>query len=75
MEAEIRDKPAFANIHVRLQPGESIVAESDAMASMTSDIEMSTRWNGGFFKAILRRVFGGESLFVNEFTTQSGGRS
>lgn len=73
MEAEIRDKPSFAHIHVQLNPGESIIAESDAMASMTSDIQMSTRWNGGFFKAILRRIFGGESLFVNEFTTSTGG--
>lgn len=73
MEAEIRDKPSFAHIHVQLNPGESIIAESDAMASMSSDIQMSTRWNGGFFQAVLRRVFGGESLFVNEFTTSTGG--
>ncbi|HSG70350.1 MAG TPA: TIGR00266 family protein [Planctomycetaceae bacterium] len=73
MEAEIRDKPSFAHIHVQLNPGESIIAESDAMASMSSDIQMSTRWNGGFFQAVLRRIFGGESLFVNEFTTSTGG--
>ncbi len=73
MEAEIADKPSFAHIRVKLDPGDSIVAEADAMASMSSDIEMSTRWNGGFCSAILRRVFGGESLFVNEFTTRTGG--
>ncbi len=73
MEATIRDKPSFANILIKLQAGESVIAEADAMASMTSDIEMSTRWNGGFFKAILRRLFGGESLFVNEFSTASAG--
>lgn len=73
MEAEVRDKPAFAHIYVKLAPGESIVAEADAMASMSSDIEMSTRWNGGFFRAVLKRIFGGESLFVNEFSTPTGG--
>jgi len=52
MEAEVRDKPAFANIRAELKSGDSIIAESDAMASMSSTIEMSTRWNGGFFSAI-----------------------
>jgi len=73
MEAEISDKPSFAHLRVSLDTGESIIAEADAMASMSSDIEMTTRWNGGFFGAIMRRIFGGESLFVNEFTTKSGG--
>lgn len=73
MEAEVRDKPAFANIRAELKAGDSIIAESDAMASMSSTIDMSTRWNGGFFSALGRKFFGGESLFVNEFTTASSG--
>lgn len=73
MQAEVRDKPAFANIHVRLEPGESIIAEADAMASMSSNIEMNTKWSGGPFQAILKRIFGGESLFINTFTTDQGG--
>jgi len=40
---------------------------------MDADIESSARFNGGFFPAIARRLFGKESLFVNEFTaTRSG---
>ena len=31
MEAEIKDGPAFAYVDVRLAPGESILAEPDAM--------------------------------------------
>jgi len=73
MKVEVRDKPAFANIRAELNAGDSIIAESDAMASMSSTIEMSTRWNGGFFNAVTRRFFGGESLFVNEFTTNGSG--
>ena len=73
MHTEIRDKPSFANILVRLEAGDQIVAEADAMASMSSTIEMSTKWNGGFIKAVLRRVFGGESMFVNTFTTATSG--
>jgi uncharacterized protein (TIGR00266 family) len=73
MEIQIRNRPSFANLLVRLARGERIVAESDAMASMSSSISLQTRWNGGFWRAVLRRVFGGESLFVNEFTTDSQG--
>ncbi len=73
MHAEIRDRPAFANIHLKLEPGDQIVAEADAMASMSATIDISTKWSGGFIKAVLKRVFGGESMFVNTFTTQSGG--
>jgi len=68
METEIRDQPAFANILVKLSTGDRIVAESDAMASMSANVQMSTRWNGGVITAVGKRVFGGESLFVNEFT-------
>ncbi|MCA9582491.1 MAG: TIGR00266 family protein [Myxococcales bacterium] len=72
MQVDIRYKPAFATIFVTLMTGESIVAESDAMASMSSETKMRTRFNGGFFRAILKRFFGGESLFVNEFFCPAG---
>ncbi|TWT75378.1 TIGR00266 family protein [Allorhodopirellula solitaria] len=73
MQAEIHDRPSFANIRVHLEPGEEIVAEADAMASMSSSIEMKTQWSGGFVNGILKRLFGGESMFVNRFSTPSGG--
>ena len=73
MQIEIRSRPSFANMLVRLAQGDRIVAESDAMASMSSSITLRTRWNGGFFGALLRRFLGGESLFVNEFSTSTGG--
>jgi uncharacterized protein (TIGR00266 family) len=73
MEVEIRDRPAFAHLRVRLSGGERIVAEAGAMASMESSIEMSTRWNGGPLAGIARRLAGGESMFVNEFQAMNGG--
>jgi uncharacterized protein (TIGR00266 family) len=73
MDAEIRNKPSFANVLVKLSAGESIVAEADAMASMSSTINIKTKWSGGPMKAILRRIFGGESMFVNVFSTDSAG--
>ncbi len=73
MEAEVRNRPSFANIHVQLNPGDRIIAEADAMASMSSSISMSTKFNGGAVQAVVKRVFGSESLFVNEFTANSPG--
>src|SRR5262244_2149488 len=68
MKAEIRYRPSFAAIFLCLNPGEKVIAESDAMASMSTHVRMRTRFNGGFFTAILRRLLGQESLFVNEFS-------
>jgi len=73
MEVTIRNAPSFANLLVNLNPGESIIAEADAMASMSSGVEMTTRWNGGAVRAIGKRIFGSESLFVNEFKTTTPG--
>ena len=68
MQVEISDRPSFANLRVQLGPGDRIVAEADAMASMGSDVQMTTRWNGGPINGVLRRVLGSESMFVNEFS-------
>ncbi|ANV87232.1 TIGR00266 family protein [Picosynechococcus sp. PCC 7117] len=71
MKYEIRYKPAFACLFVTLEPGEQVTAESGAMVSMDAGISMKTEFSGGFFPAILRRLFGGESLFVNVYRNTS----
>ena len=71
MKTQIDGAPAFAHLQVTLAPGEAIVAESDAMASMSADLTMRTQLNGGLFGAIARRVFGGESIFINRFHNTS----
>jgi uncharacterized protein (TIGR00266 family) len=73
MESKIRNRPAFANIHITLNAGDEIVAEADAMASMSTSITMTTRWSGGVMKGIAKRIFGGESMFVNVFRAEEEG--
>ncbi len=68
MHTEIIGSPSFAYINVNLETGESIIAESGAMASMAADLDMEACTNGGFFPALMKKVFGGESFFINEFT-------
>lgn len=67
MKTQINGSPCFAHIHVTLEPGEKIIAESDAMTSMSAELDMKAKSNGGFFSAIFLRFFGGESFFVNHF--------
>jgi len=67
VDCKIRYKPAFAAIFVTLQPGESITAEAGAMTSADGRIDMTTEFSGGVFAALLKKFFGGESLFVNTF--------
>jgi uncharacterized protein (TIGR00266 family) len=67
MNVKIEAKPAFAYLDVELAPGETIIAESDAMATMSSDLDMNAKFNGGFFQGLTKKFLGGESLFVNHF--------
>jgi uncharacterized protein (TIGR00266 family) len=68
---KIRYKPSFAAIFVTLAPGESITAEAGAMTSMDGQLSMKTEFSGGFFSALMKKFFGGESLFVNRFINQT----
>ena len=71
MKCEVKYKPAFATIFITLEPGDKITAEAGAMASMDSKITMKTEFSGGFFPALMRKFFGGESLFVNVFSNET----
>ncbi len=71
MKTEIKGAPAFAYIDVVLGPGEEIVAESDAMSSMSADLDMDAKFNGGFLSGLAKKFLGGESLFVNHFKNKS----
>jgi len=71
MKAQIEGAPAFAHIQLLLAPNESVMAESDAMASMDAAIEMRTQLNGGIFGALMRKIFGGESIFINRFVNKT----
>ena len=71
MQSSIEGGPSFSHIHVDLEPGESVRAEADAMSSMSADLDMVARFNGGFFSGLMKKFLGGESLFVNDFINQT----
>ena len=71
MKTEIKGSPSFGYIDVQLSPGECIYAESDAMTSMSADLDMSVQFNGGFISAIMKRVLGNESFFLSRFSNNT----
>jgi uncharacterized protein (TIGR00266 family) len=73
MHYEIKSSPDFAMIDCRLDKGDSIVAESGAMVSMSMNIKMKTEARGGILAAAKRKLLGGESLFQNTFTAEADG--
>ncbi|WP_072620918.1 TIGR00266 family protein [Spirulina major] len=66
---DIEHSPAYAALVLTLQANQSIVVEASAMAAMDSCITMATKVRGGMMQGI-KRMVGGESIFMNEFTAQ-----
>lgn len=73
MRISVEGRPDFAMARVELGGGETIVAESGSMVAKTSAIDIETSTRGGILAAAKRSVLGGESFFINKFSTQSGG--
>ncbi|WP_136667178.1 TIGR00266 family protein [Flavobacterium sp. H122] len=71
MRIKTEGKPAFAYVKVELEPGETIIAESDAMSSMSAELDLKAKFNGGFFIGLAKKYLGGESLFVNHYTNNT----
>ena len=73
MNFTIDGNPDYGQIRVQISPGETFIAESGAMAWMDSGLGVKARLLGGFLPALIRKVTGGESLFVGEYSSERGG--
>lgn len=71
MKLTVEGKPVFAHVIVEIDPGETFVAESDAMSSMSAELDMTAKFNGGLITGLLKKYLGGESLFINHFTNNT----
>ena len=72
MQVQIEGGPAFAFAEITLPPGGEVRMESGAMSLLRGDVTVQTSTKGVFMKGI-KRALGGESFFVNTFTSSSGG--
>lgn len=60
-------RPDFAFLTVQIPAGKTIKVEASAMATMSTNVSMKTKFKGG-----LSRFLTGESIFINEFTAEGG---
>jgi uncharacterized protein (TIGR00266 family) len=76
--------PSFAMLRVDLGPGETVIGEAGAMVARHQQVGMAVKLNAGrkagffavlkaLFVALLRRMVGGETFFVNHFTAAQAG--
>ena len=56
---------------LHMEPGERIITQGGAMSWMSSNMKMSTTSGGGIGK-MFGRMFSGESLFQNIYTSEGG---
>jgi uncharacterized protein (TIGR00266 family) len=57
---------------LELDPGETVYSQSGGMSWMSANIVMRTSGRGGGLGGVLKRAVSGESLFLVEYTSQSG---
>lgn len=81
---EVLHGPSLAMLRVELAPGQPLTAEAGSMVAMRGDVRMETRINAdrtagifaslwAFVVALVRKVVGGETFFVNTFSSKRGG--
>ncbi len=75
VRTEITYSPAFAMATLHLDPNESVRAEAGAMMAMTPGVDIATSTQGGILKGLRRSVLGGESFFMNTFTSTGANES
>ncbi|MBD2102455.1 TIGR00266 family protein [Leptolyngbya sp. FACHB-261] len=66
---ELSHQPDYAFLKLQLQAGQTVQVEASAMASMDRHLTMKTKVKGGLLKGV-KRMLGGESLFINEFSAE-----
>ena len=71
VEFEIKYKPSYSMLVVKLKSGESISAEAGAMTYMTPTIHAETRTRErGIIDSLGLAILGRQSLFVNDYTAR-----
>ncbi len=81
---EITHGPSFAMLRVDLAPGQTLVAEAGSMVARNRPVQMEVKMNAGpgaglwatikaFFIAVIRKLVGGETFFVNHFSAPQPG--
>jgi uncharacterized protein (TIGR00266 family) len=72
MQTEILHSPGNSAARIVLDPNETVTAEGGAMIAMSADLALQTttsqRGGGGGLLKAAKRLFSGESFFLNHYT-------
>jgi uncharacterized protein (TIGR00266 family) len=68
MNYTIKHKPSYSLLDIDLDPGESIQAEAGSMVYMSGGVNIQTVLGGGIVTALIRKFFGGETMFYNIYS-------
>lgn len=71
MQVNIYGAPDYAMAEVGLAGNEQIVVESGSMMAMSPNLTLETKAKGGLLSG-LKRMVGGESFFMNTYTSSGG---
>ena len=71
MNYEIKGGDAFPLLKVSLSQGEALKAESNSMVTMSGNLEIEGKFDGGLGKAIARKL-AGESAFLQKISAEKG---
>lgn len=71
MKYELLNPGPFVMLKLRLEMGETIKAESGAMIAMSDTLDVEGKMEGGFFKALGRKL-AGESFFFQTLAARRG---
>ena len=72
MEYKIIHEDAFPLVECKLQQGETLKAESDAMVSMTGNLDIRGSMDRNILGGLARRFLAGESFFFQTITASRG---
>jgi uncharacterized protein (TIGR00266 family) len=72
MEAEFTHRPSYTHLIVKLQQGESVLAEPGAMVGHSETVSIDTTTSRDGLVSSAKSLLGGESAFANEFTAEDG---
>ena len=74
MDIEVHGNPDYGHATLALGPDETVLVESGAMAWMDPGLDLRARVLGGLGKSLLRKLFGGESFLLGEYTAARAAR-
>ncbi len=73
MQFNVLGNPDYGHVDASLGPGEHLITESGAMSRMTAGLGVESKIVGGLLPGLVRKLFGGESLFLSRYGDARGG--